>query len=102
MPTTTGYEYQRGGHPFELRTGHHVVVAVFATYEGAERYTARLNYNGYPAAKFGYLSVREQYYVYISYSADDVGQARTERDRVRRINRDQFSKAWVLSVVDRE
>ena len=100
MPTTTGYEFERGNHPFELYAGHYVVVGAYSTYEAAERYTKRLFTNGYPDARFGFVSQKGLFYVTL-FSTQDVSEARRVRDQTRTIQRDQFPSAWVLTMVER-
>lgn len=85
---------KRGGHLLELEQGEYVVVGAFNSYEGAEEYSDELFFKGYQT-RFGYISERGEWYVYI-FKSEDINKAKQERDKYRKIG--AFTKAWVLSV----
>lgn len=97
VPEEDGVKLKRGNHPNELPAGHYVIVGVFKNESNAAEYSARLQ-----AAKFyntyGYVSGRQAYYVQVYYSKDDLNYVRQVRDQFRKMNRFEFSHAWVLSL----
>jgi len=79
----------------EIPTGEYVVVGVFSKYDNAESFSDDLFMKGYQEARFGYISERDLWYVYI-HKSNDPQLARTVRDTVRKIK--IFSDAWALTV----
>ena len=86
---------KRGNHLLEIPTGEYVVVGVFSKYDNAESFSDDLFMKGYQEARFGYISERDLWYVYI-HKSNDPQLARTVRDTVRKIK--IFSDAWALTV----
>jgi type IX secretion system PorP/SprF family membrane protein len=85
---------RRGTHLLELEEGNYVVIGVFGVFENAVRYSDNLYGRGFNA-KYGFLSNKGMYYVYIERS-EDINSAREARNRFRRIS--LFKDAWLLTV----
>jgi len=85
---------KRGTHLLELEEGNYVVIGVFGVFANAERYSDNLYSRGFNT-KYGFLSNKGLYYVYIDRS-EDINAAREARNRFRRIS--LFKDAWLLTV----
>ena len=77
------------------KPGIYVVVGVFSSYDNADAFSDRVFMRGYHDTKFGYISERGYWYVFMHESNDGV-KAREIRDEMRKIR--AFSEAWVLEV----
>ena len=67
------------------------------TYDNAEKFSDNLFMRGYHEAKFGYLTEKGFWYVFVNYSNDPV-KIREKRDELRKLN--VFKEAWVLEVTE--
>jgi len=85
---------KKGNHPFELNTGHYVVVGVFGVFKNAVSFSDQAQAKGYNT-EYGYNSEKKLFYVVIHY-ADSPEITRQKRDELRKNS--QFSKAWYLLV----
>ncbi|MDH5397837.1 MAG: PorP/SprF family type IX secretion system membrane protein [Cyclobacteriaceae bacterium] len=88
---------RRGGHLLEIPAGQYVMVGVFSNYENAEKLSDDLFMRGYHEAKFGYITQRGFWYVYI-HKSDDIELSRQVRNSVRGM--DLFKEAWVMTIED--
>ena len=80
----------------EMASGYYVILGVYSNRSNADSYRRRVENEG-PSAEVGYSSEREFYYVYLS--ADrDLETAKNEVERIRQINKLQFTSAWILRV----
>jgi len=85
---------KKGNHPFELNTGHYVVVGVFGVFKNAVRFSDKAQAQGYDT-EYGFNSEKKLFYVVLHY-ADNPEITRQKRDKLR--NNSQFSNAWYLLV----
>lgn len=85
---------KRGSHLLELPVGNYVIIGAFGVFDNAVRYADNLHSRGYNT-KYGFLSFKGLYYVYL-FVSDDINEARKERDNFRR--NVIFKDAWLLTV----
>lgn len=85
---------KHGTHPFELESGHYVVVGVFGKYNNAIYLSDKLKAQGYNTS-YGYISSKKLFYVVIHY-ADDPNITRKKRDELRK--KKEFKNAWYLVI----
>ena len=88
---------KKGSHPMEIPVGSYVVVGVYSSEANASKYSNELKRKGYQEARFGYITQRGYWYVYV-HSTDDPKLSRQVRDSVRKV--DIFGDAWTLEVQD--
>ena len=86
---------RRGTHEKELSIGDYVIAATFKTEVNAKQYTEELHKAGFSEATYGYLSVKQQWLIYLT-ASDDVEKAKKERDKYR--EQKMFKDAWILTV----
>ncbi len=94
-PNAERHEFvKRGNHKEELDVADYVIGGVFKSDANAKHFADGLIKLGFKA-DYGHLTEKNLWYVYL-YQTTDINQARTERDRVRKmlILRD----AWLLTV----
>lgn len=85
---------KKGGHLLELQEGYYVVVGVYESFREAEEFSDNLFTKGF-YAKFGYVSGRKNYYVYLLQTGSE-RQATAERDRLRKNK--IFESSWILHI----
>ena len=85
---------RRGYHPFEMESGHFVVVAAYGEFKNAVRYNDRLLSMGYNS-DFGFNTDKKLFYVYV-YKGTDSDSTRRKRNQFR--NDPRLSRAWYLLV----
>ncbi len=86
--------FKRGSHPRELPAGFFIINGVFSTPENANRFATRLNNMGF-VARYGYLTAKRLWYVYVSQS-DDINLIKADVEKYR--NFQLFKDAWILMV----
>lgn len=82
------------GNPNDLAVGNYVVVGVFGSQQNAENFAKGLNRMAFNA-KFGFLTLKNYWYVYL-FKSDDINEVRTERNKQRKLK--LFRDAWLLTV----
>ena len=85
----------RGSHLLELPAGNYVIAGAFEVFDHAEDYSDDLFQRGFHDTIVGYVSARGYYYVVV-FQSPNIGNAVTERNKIRRI--DDLSEVWVLKV----
>lgn len=86
---------QRGDHMFELQGGYFVVVAAFDEFRHAESYDDVLYEHGISDVKFGYVTQKEHWYVYVHHH-DTLEEARRDLG-VLKAN-PNIADPWILHV----
>jgi type IX secretion system PorP/SprF family membrane protein len=95
-PAVERHEHvKKGDHSKELDLSNYVIVGAFRAEENARNFDNQLVNIGFPEAHYGFVTVRNIWYVYIA-SADDIEEARAKRDKYRQSK--MFKDAWLLTV----
>ncbi len=95
-PAVERHEFvKRGKNKNELPAGTYVIVGAFRSETNAKNYSTDLQDMDIPETDYGFISIRNLWYVYL-YSSGDLGQARQERDKYRAEK--MFKDAWLLTV----
>lgn len=95
-PAVERHEFvKRGKNKNELPAGTYVIVGAFRSETNAKNYSVDLQDMDIEEADYGFISVRNLWYVYL-HSSDDLGKARQERDKYRAEK--MFKDAWLLTV----
>jgi len=91
----------QGNHKDELPLGNYIIVGAFLSKANANSYSNKLKAKGYEN-KYGFLTEKDYYYVYIYKNTGDTDKARAIRDKFRTNNDFDFKNAWLLSVVEQD
>ncbi len=89
----------QGNHKDELPLGHYVVVGAFLSEKNVRQYSEQMRAKDYEN-KYGFLTEKDYYYVYIYKNVGDVDKARHIRNKFRTNDEFEFSNAWLLSVIE--
>lgn len=88
---------RQGNHPNEFSLGHYVIVGTFKVKQNALSFSQVLLKEGYKA-EYRFLTAKEFYYVFVFKSENNLEAAQAERDRLRNVNKYEFSDSWILTV----
>ena len=94
-PVKADVTVKMGDHEKEIPVGNYVVVGVYSSEGNANTYVKELHKKGYLEAKYGYISVRGYWYVYV-HQTTDASFSRKIRNQVRTMA--MFKDAWTLEV----
>lgn len=86
---------QRTRNKNDLPAATYVIVGAFRSEANARKYSRELTEMEYADAHYGFISVRNLWYVYLA-SHEDINEARKLRDEFR--NDHNFKDAWILTV----
>lgn len=87
----------RGDHMFELGSGYYVVVAAFDEFRHAESYDDVLYEHGITDVKFGFITEKQHWYVYV-HNHDNEAGARTDLEALKKNT--NIENPWILHVVE--
>ncbi|NMM47245.1 PorP/SprF family type IX secretion system membrane protein [Marinigracilibium pacificum] len=82
---------------YKMNKGHYIVVGSFEVEKNASDYTQKLNNEGIKTV-MGYRPEAGLYYTYVFYTESNIEEALKKVYQIRKINRDDFRKAWILTI----
>ncbi|MCX2745851.1 PorP/SprF family type IX secretion system membrane protein [Mangrovivirga sp. M17] len=82
---------------YKMNKGHYIVVGSFEIENNAIGYTKELNDAGIKTM-MGYRPEAGLYYTYVFYTEENINEALKKVYQIRKINRDDFKKAWILTI----
>jgi len=95
-PAVERHEFvKKGNHEKDMDYSNYVIVGAFRAEANARNYDEQLVRLGFPEAHYGFVSVRNLWYVYIA-SSTNVESAKSIRDKYRQST--IFKDAWLLTV----